>query len=80
MKLSQLIETLLRAQSEYGDVPVMLLDQENGEWSAIVQVGRLHPYTAKYGCLDRDKPVNGIALYQTDGNSPDLILARSGTT
>jgi len=75
MKLSKLIKTLHAAQKQYGDVPVNLLNEESGNWHPLAEVIKLHPYTAKHGCLNRAEPVNAIALTRISGNAPDLILA-----
>ena len=75
MKLSKLIKTLRAAQKQFGDVSVNLMDEESGYWHPIAQVLKLHPYTAKHGCLNRAEPVNAIALTRNGGNAPDLVLA-----
>lgn len=75
MKISQLIKVFRAAQTQYGDVSAMLLNEETGRWEPIAQISKLHPYTAKYGCLNRAEPVNGIALSRRGGNAPDLVLA-----
>ena len=75
MKISQVIKVFRAAQKQYGDVSVMLLNEETGRWEPIAQISKLHPYTAKYGCLNRAEPVNGIALSRRGGNAPDLVLA-----
>jgi hypothetical protein len=75
MKLSKLIKTLRAARKQYGDVPVNLLNEESGNWHPLAEVIKLHPHTAKHGCLNRAEPVNAIALTRISGNAPDLILA-----
>ena len=75
MKLSKLIKTLRKAQKQFGDVPVNLMDEESGNWHPLAEVLKLHPYTAEHGCLNRAEPVNAIALTRSGGNAPDLVLA-----
>ena len=74
MKLSQIIKILRTEKKQYGDVPVMLMDEEDGRWCPVKEVMKLHPYTDKHGCLNRAEPVNAIALSRTGGNAPDLVL------
>lgn len=74
MRLSQLIKTLRAAQKQFGDNPVMLMNEESGEWHPIMEVIKLHPYTAEYGCLNRSEPVNGIGISRHSGNALDLVL------
>ena len=74
MKLSQIIKILRAAKKQYGDVPVMLMDEEDGRWCPVKEVMKLHPNTDPHGCLNRAEPVNAIALSRTGGNAPDLVL------
>ena len=75
MTTSQLIETLTKAQEQFGDVPVKLSDDESGDWHNIAQVIKLHPYTAPHGCMNRAEPVNAVAITRKFGNADDLILS-----
>ena len=75
MTLSQLIAALVDAKNMFGDVPVKLIDSETGNWHAVSQVLKLHPYTSLHGCMNRDQPVNAIALSKNSGGARDLVLA-----
>ena len=76
MKISKLIKTLQNAKKEFGDVPVMILDEEAGGWEYIFEVLKLHPYTGLHGSIDRSKPVHGIGMVRSKGFSSDLLLAK----
>ncbi|MDA1178797.1 MAG: hypothetical protein O2931_08385 [Planctomycetota bacterium] len=77
MKISKLIKTLRAAKKQFGDVPVNLMDEESGNWHPLAEVIKLHPYTAQYGCLNRNDPVDAIAITRNGGNAPDLVLANA---
>lgn len=74
MKLSAAIKTLKAAQRSFGDVPVVLMDEETGYWHPICAILKLHPYTAQHGCMNREEPVNAVAITRHGGNAPDLVL------
>ena len=77
MKISKLIKTLQNAKKEFGDVPVMLMDEEAGGWEYVFEVCKLHPYTGIYGSMDRSKPVNAIAMVRIKGfSSEDSLLGK----
>jgi hypothetical protein len=74
MKINKLIGVLLDAVGEFGDVDIKLMDSHSGDWVDIRCVLKLHPYTAKYRCMNRDEEVDSIALCANGGNALDLIL------
>jgi hypothetical protein len=76
MKLSKLIKTLQNAKKEFGDVPVMLMDEEVGGWEYLAEVLKLHPYTGLHGSIDRSKPVHGVGMVRVKGFSSDLLLGK----
>lgn len=57
--------------------PLIALLVAAGNWNPLAEVLKLHPYTAAHGCLNRNEPVNAIALSRNGGNSPDLVLANA---
>ena len=86
MKLSLLIKTLKDAKKKFGDVPVNLMDGETGDYHPLHQVLKIHPHTyitypstcargGRYWIVNRDKPVESIALTRHGGNSADIVLA-----
>ena len=65
MSIDQLIEVLKQAKKDFGgDLPVTLKDSETGNEFPIMEVQKTHPYTGRYGCINRDEPVSGIVLLQ----------------
>lgn len=77
MKISKLIKTLQNAKKEFGDVPVMIMDEEAGGWEYIFEVLKLHPYTGIHGSMDRTKPVHAVAMVRVEGfSAEDLLLAK----
>ena len=74
MKISELKKILNAAQKAFGDVPVKIIDADSGYYLNLKQVYKIHPYTAQYGCLNRNEPVNGIVLSSDTCNAPDLVL------
>jgi hypothetical protein len=74
MKTSQLINILKKAKETYGDNDVMLMQPESGDWHPIQSVIKLHPYTGKYGCMNRLEPVNSLALTLCKNNAEDLVI------
>ena len=74
MKISELIKTLKTCQKLYGDVPVKIMDKETGKWRSLVAVSRLHPYTGEFGSLNRQAPVDGIALWDYWIGPSDLTI------
>lgn len=74
MKTSQLIEILVNAIGLYGDVAVKLMDSESGDWKPIGSVIKLHPYTAKHGGMNRNEPVDSLAITTYKNNAEDLVL------
>lgn len=76
MKLSKVIKTLQNAKKQFGDVPVMLIDEEAGGWEYLADVLKLHPYTGLHGSIDRSKPVYGVAMVRVKGFSSDSLLGK----
>ena len=76
MKLSKLIKTLQNAKKEFGDVPVMLMNEEMWSWEYLAEVSKLHPYTGLHGSMDRSKPADAIAMVRVKGFSSDLLLGK----
>lgn len=62
------------ALATFGDVPVMVINEQTGYWEPVHEIIQLHPYN-KNGCMNRAEPVNAIALSRNEGNSPDRILS-----
>ncbi len=74
MKTKQLIELLNDALAEYGNVPVQLVDSGTGEWIPAQSLIKLHPYTGRHGCMNREEPVNALAITRCQNNAKDLVL------
>jgi len=74
MKITELIQLLQQAHIQYGDVDMVLRDRETGYWKPVQEVLKLHPYTGKYGTMNRDKPVNAIGMVYGTGHASDLVL------
>ena len=73
MRISQLIATLVKAQKDFGDVQVSITNGETGKNEYVSNVSKCHPYTAKYGCMNRDEPVNQVNLSTYKKSSGDDI-------
>lgn len=73
MKLSQIIKKLQKAQDLYGDVDGVIMDH-NGNLRPIVEITKMHPRTGKYGCINRNEPVDSVELCHYIGNPSDLII------
>ncbi len=71
MKLSELIAILTKAKSDFGDVETSITNGESGYNELIKNVSKVHPYTAKHGCMNRDEPVNQINLSTCNKSSGD---------
>ena len=74
MKTKELIQLLNDALAEYGDVPVQLMDSETGDWRPAQSLIKLHPYTGKNGRMNREQPVNALAITKCQNNAKDLVL------
>ena len=77
MKTTRLIRLLQMTHLEYGDVDIVLMNEETGNWHPIGEVLKLHPYTGLCGCMDRTKPVDAIGITRGKGNAPDLVLSNA---
>jgi hypothetical protein len=75
MRTTELIQLLQAAYYVFGDVPIVLMNEETGDWCPIGEVLKLHPYTGKHGCMNRGEPVNAIAMTRGRGNWADLVLS-----
>jgi hypothetical protein len=73
MKLSQMIKTLQKAQKQFGDVDVKLMDSETGNWIDVKTVLKIHPIGAN-GCTDRNQPVTAVGISSLIGHANDLTL------
>jgi len=73
MTISNLIKTLQAAKKEFGDVPVLLMNEENGYWWPVLEVAKSHP-NGENGFLDRSQPVNGIRLCRRACSASDLLI------
>ena len=75
MEIAKLIKILQKAKKAHGNVPVTMVDSETGFLVHVQEVIKSHPFTAQYGCLNRNEPVSAIVLHMHKGNASDLILA-----
>ena len=75
MKTTELIRLLQKTHLEYGDVDILLMNEDTGNWHPIGEVLKLHPYTGQYGCMNRSEPINAIGVTRGKGNAPDLVLS-----
>ena len=75
MKISVLVKILRKAQKDHGDVNVMLLDSEAGNWIDASVAVKIHPYTGPHGAMDRNKKVVGVGIRPASAFvAADLVL------
>lgn len=76
MKLSLMIERLIKAHNTYGDVDVVLLNSGNGHWDPAKTLIKIHPMNEHNSrIMDMTKPVESIGIMSGTAYGADLTIS-----